>query len=83
MTRAEFDNLKSYLGVLSDRMKECDDDCAEPKNMVDKGYSLAVGHMNMEIERMLADLEKQIFPKTQFSGDCIYNNTERDWDFAK
>ena len=61
MTRAEFDNLKSYLGVLSDRMKERDNDCAEPKTMVDKGYSLAVGHMNMEIERMLADLEKQIW----------------------
>ena len=83
MTRAEFDNLKSYLGVLSDRMKERDNDCAEPKNMVDKGYSLAVGHMNMEIERMLADLEKQIFPKTEFSGGCIYNNAEGDWDFVK
>lgn len=83
MTRAEFDNLKTYLGVLSDRMKERDDDCAEPKNMVDKGYSLAVGHMNMEIERMLEDLEKQIFPKTEFSGGYIYNNAERDWDFVK
>ena len=39
--------------------------------------------MSMEIERMLEDLEKQIFPKTEFSGGCIYNNTERDWDFVK
>lgn len=83
MTRAEFDNLKTYLGVLSDRMKERDDDCAEPKNMVDKGYSLAVGHMNMEIERILEDLKKQIFPKTEFGCGCIYNNTERDWNFVK
>ena len=65
MTRAEFNNLKTYLGVLSDRMKERDDDCAEPKNMADKGYSLAVSHMNMEIERMLADLGKQIFPMSE------------------
>lgn len=61
MTRVEFNNLKSYFGVLSNRMKERDDDCTEPKNMVDKGYSLAVGHMNMEIECMLSDLEKQIY----------------------
>lgn len=63
MTRQEFDNLKAYMNVLSDRMRERDDDCARPKNMVDKGYSLAVGHMNMEIEMMLSDLEKQIWPK--------------------
>jgi hypothetical protein len=63
MTKKEFDNLKAYLNVLSNRMKERDDDCAEPKCAVDKGYSLAVGHMNMEIEMMLSDLEKQIWPK--------------------
>ena len=63
MTSDEFESLKSYFAVLSDRMKERDEDCAEPKNMVDKGYSLAVGHMNMEIERILVDLEKQIYPK--------------------
>lgn len=63
MTRNEFDNLKSYLGVLSNRMKERDEDCAEPKNAVDKGYSLAVSHMKMEIEEILADLEKQVYPR--------------------
>lgn len=63
MTRNEFDNLKSYLGVLSNRMKERDEDCAKPKNAVDKGYSLAVSHMNMEIEEILADLEKQVYPR--------------------
>ena len=63
MTRREFDSLKSYLGVLSNRMKERDEDCAEPKNAVDKGYSLAVSHMNMEIDEMLADLEKQVCPR--------------------
>lgn len=39
-------------------MRERDNDCAEPKTMVDKGYSLAVGHMEMEM--ILSDLEKQI-----------------------
>lgn len=65
MTRSEFDSLKSYLGVLSNRMKERDKDCAEPKTMVDKGYSLAVSHMNSEIEVMLADLEKQVYPREE------------------
>lgn len=41
-------------------MRERDSDCAEPKTMVDKGYSLAVGHMEMEISMILSDLEKQI-----------------------
>ena len=61
MSKEEFENLKGYLGLLSERMKERDDDCAEPKNMVDKGYSLAVSHLNMEIEVMLSDLKKQIW----------------------
>ena len=69
MTRSEFDTLKSYLGVLSNRMKERDKDCAEPKTMVDKGYSLAVSHMNSEIEVMLADLEKQVYPREENEHD--------------
>ena len=60
MTNKQFDNLKSYFGVLKARMRERDKDCAEPKTMVDKGYSLAVGHMEMEISMILSDLEKQI-----------------------
>jgi len=51
MSKEEFENLKNYLDVLAGRMKDRDNDCAEPKNMVDKGYSLAVSHMNMEIEQ--------------------------------
>lgn len=60
MTSKQFDNLKSYFEVLKERMRERDNDCAEPKTMVDKGYSLAVGHMEMEMEMILSDLEKQI-----------------------
>lgn len=33
-------------------MKERDEDCGEPKNAVDRGYSLAVEHMNEEIKRI-------------------------------
>ena len=65
MTKAEYDDLKTYLKVLSSRMKERDEDCAEPKTKVDEGYSLAVKHMDMEIERMLEDLEKQIYPQAK------------------
>lgn len=36
-------------------MKDRDEDCAEPKNAFDKGYSLAVEHMNEEIKRMLRE----------------------------
>ena len=62
MNRTEFEDLKSYFKVLQNRMAERDEDCAEPKNAVDKGYSLAVGHMNIEIETILHELEMQIFP---------------------
>lgn len=61
MSKEEFENLKGYLGLLSERMKERDYNCAEPRNMFDEGYSLAVSHMNMEIEVMLSDLKKQIW----------------------
>ena len=60
MKQNEFDNLESYFKVLSSRMEDRDKDCADPKNAVDKGYSLAVSHMNMEINEILSDLRKQI-----------------------
>lgn len=67
MIRTEFENLKSYFKVLQDRMAERDEDCAEPKNAVDKGYSLAISHMNSEIETILHELEMQIFPASDKS----------------
>lgn len=60
MTKEEFDALESYFRVLSFRMKERDDDCAEPKNAVDRGYHLAVEHMKEEMDQILNDLSKQI-----------------------
>ena len=48
-------------------MAERDEDCAEPKNAVDKGYSLAISHMNSEIETILHELEMQIFPASDKS----------------
>lgn len=62
MNRTEFEDLESYFKVLQNKMAERDEDCAELKNAVDKGYSLAVGHMNSEIETILHELEMQIFP---------------------
>lgn len=41
-------------------MKERDNDCTEPKNDVDRGYSLAVEHMKEEMDQILNDLSKQI-----------------------
>lgn len=67
MIRAEFENLKSYFKMLQDRMAERDEDCAKPKNAVDKGYSLAVSNMNSEIETILHELEIQIFPASDKS----------------
>ena len=34
-------------------MKDRDEDCGDPKNAIDKGYSLAVKHMNQEIKSIL------------------------------
>lgn len=60
MTSKQFDDLNFYFGVLKEIMKIRDSDCAEPKTMVDKGYSLAVRYMEIEISMILSDLEKQI-----------------------
>ena len=47
------ETLRRYFGDLISEMKERDEDCSEPKNAIDKGYSLAVEHMNIEIEKIL------------------------------
>lgn len=92
MIRTEFENLKSYFKVLQNRMAERDKDCAEPKNAVDDGYSLAVSHMNGEIETILHELEMQIFPASdnrvvehnyneQFADvDCDENGFSDYWE---
>ena len=48
-------------------------------------YLISQGYhkYNKQLVEFREDLEKQIFPKTEFSGGCIYNNAERDWDFVK
>jgi len=57
---------------LIELMTDRDNDCSEPKNAIDKGYSLAVEHMKWEIEQNndyhckafdLADHDKQIINK--------------------
>lgn len=58
MTNKEYNNIQQTLKDLLDRMRERDSDCAHPKTMVDKGYSLAVQHMEKEIDEMLVELLK-------------------------
>ena len=86
MIRTEFEDLKSYFKTLQNRMAERDADCADPKTAVDKGYSLAVGHMNSEIETILHELEMQIFPasdnrvgRTDYN-DCDENGFSDYWE---
>lgn len=74
MIRTEFEDLKSYFKILQNRMAERDKDCAEPKTAVDKGYSLAVGHMNSEIETILHELEMQIFPASNNRDENGFSN---------
>lgn len=64
MTQENLTTIKEIFQILSRYMKERDEDCANPKTMVDEGYSLAVRHMNLEIERIVSDLEKQVWPKS-------------------
>lgn len=58
MTNKEYNNIQQILKDLLDRMQERDADCANPKTMVDKGYSLAVQHMEKEIDEILDELLK-------------------------
>lgn len=72
MTRQEYDNLEYYLRDLQEKMKDRDEDCADPKTMVDKGYSLAVSHMNNEIEEILECLKYKVDDMYPLYG-IIYN----------
>lgn len=40
-------------------MDDRDEDCASPKNAVDKGYSLAVKHMKEQIKEILSNIQIQ------------------------
>ena len=63
-------------------MKERDEDCGEPKNAVDKGYSLAVEHMNEEIKRISNKKRKTVLGTTiedlreELSRGCEYSATK-------
>ena len=49
-TQQEYEKIKEAFEILSGEMDDRDEDCAIPKNAVDKGYSLAVEHMKREME---------------------------------
>lgn len=44
-TQQKYEKIKEAFEILSGEMDDRDEDCASPKNAVDKGYSLAVKHM--------------------------------------
>lgn len=56
----ENQKVKDCFDALIERMEERDEDCADPPNAVDRGYSLAVSHMKMEINNILKELELRV-----------------------
>lgn len=56
MTNNEYCKIKQCFNCLLDRMRERDS--AHPKTMVDIGYSLAVQHIEKEIDEILDELLK-------------------------
>lgn len=58
-TQQEYEKIKEVFEILSEEMDARDEDCAIPKNAVDKGYSLAVKHMKKEINKILSNIQIQ------------------------
>lgn len=59
LTQQEYEKVKEAFEILAGEMDDRDEDCAIPKNAVDKGYSLAVGHMKEEMTEILSDTQIQ------------------------
>lgn len=59
LTQQEYEKVKEVFEILSREMDDRDEDCAIPKNAVDKGYSLAVGHMKKEMDEILTSVQIQ------------------------
>ena len=59
LIQQEYEKVKEAFEILSREIDERDEDCAIPKNAVDKGYSLAVGHMKKEMDKILTDIQIQ------------------------
>lgn len=60
MNQQEYEKIKEAFEILSEEMDARDEDCAIPKNAVDKGYSLAVKHMKEEINEILSNIQIQL-----------------------
>lgn len=58
-TQQEYEKIKEAFEILSKEMDDRDEDCASPKNAVDKGYSLAVKHMKEQIKEILSNIQIQ------------------------
>ena len=59
LTQQEYEKVKEAFEILSREMDDRDEDCAIPKNAVDKGYSLAVDHMKKEMDEILTSVQIQ------------------------
>ena len=59
LTQQEYEKVKEAFEILSGEMDDRDEDCAIPKNAVDKGYSLAIGHMKKEMDEILTSVQIQ------------------------
>lgn len=59
LTQQEYKKVKEAFEILSKEMDARDEDCAIPKNAVDKGYSFAVKHMKEEMLKILTSAQIQ------------------------
>ena len=73
-TQQEYEKIKEAFEILSGEMDDRDEDCAIPKNAVDKGYSLAVEHMKREMEEILTNISSNI--KIQPNNTDMISKTE-------
>ena len=83
MTNMEYEKIQRCFNDLVGRMKRRDDDCAHPKTMVDKGYSLAVQHMEKEIAEILDELMEDRIERYNAAEKIIGSPPETKTEFDK
>lgn len=68
-TQQEYEKVKEAFEILSREMDARDEDCAIPKDAVDKGYSLAVKHMKEQINEILSNIQIQVVDEAKESEE--------------
>lgn len=71
ITQQEYEKVKEAFEILSREMDARDEDCAIPKDAVDKGYSLAVKHMKEQINEILSNIQIQVVDEAKESEGII------------